>query len=355
MFVWRGAEPYRPPSFDVPISRLHWLGFAVFALTLCSLARTGRAAGSPAVFAPVKSYDFGTVKQGEKVSHCFRLENQGNAPLKIEHMQLTLPDMTARVPVSIPAGKTAPVCVQFGTSTLNLKVRAQARLSTNDPTQPQISFLVTGVVKAPIDLVPMAAVFAAVWKGEGGQGTVTIVNNQPKPLQVRGLEVEGREFKARLETQKAGQVYKVVVTIPRDLAPGYYTGTVYANTDSADYARIGIPINLLVRNEIYTFPLVINFGAISLAQIDSNPAAADLAQWVLVKKRAGKFGIKSIRSDVTGLKVTQTPEGESNTFRVDVALSKGHLQPGSLDGKIHLLTDDPAVPEVIVPVSGEIK
>jgi hypothetical protein len=336
--------------------RLHSLGVGVFALTLCSIAPTARAAGSPKASASVQSFDFGIVKKGEKVSHCFRLENRGSAPLKIEQMQLTLPDMTARVPASIPAGKDAPVCVEFGTSTLSLKVRAQALLFTNDPAKPRIPLLMTGVVKAPIDLVPMGAVFAAVWKGEGGHGAVTIVNNEPKPLQVRGLDVEGQDFKARLETQKAGEVYKLVVTIPRDLGPGYYTGTVYVNTDSADYARIGIPINIVVKNEIYTFPLGINFGSISLAQIDSNPAAAaDLEQWVLVKKRAGNFGIKSIRSDVPGLKITQAPEGESNTFRVDVALSKWHLQPGSLDGKIRVLTDDPAVPEVIVPVSGEIR
>jgi uncharacterized protein DUF1573 len=336
--------------------RLHWLGLGVLALALCSLAPTARAAGSPKAFAPVQSYDFGAVKKGEKVSHCFRLENRGSAPLKLDQMQLTLPDMTARVPASIPAGKGAQVCVEFGTSTLSLKVRAQALLFTNDPAQPRIPLLITGVVKAPIDFIPMGAVFAAVWKGEGGQGTVTIVNNQPKPLQVRGLNVEGQDFKARLETQKAGEVYKLVVTVPPDLAPGYYAGTAYVNTDSAGYARIGIPINILVKNEIYTFPLAINFRSVSLAQIDSNPtAASDLEQWVLVKKRAGKFSIKSISSDVPALKITHTPEGESNTFRVDVALSKGHLQPGSLDGKIRVLTDDSAVPELIVPVSGEIR
>jgi hypothetical protein len=325
----------------------------VFAVALCCLAQRGRAAGTPAAFAPVKSYDFGTVKKGEKVSHCFRLENHGSAALKIEHMQLTLPEMTARVPGSISAGKDAKVCVQFGTSSLGLKIRAQALLFTNDPAQPRIPLLMTGVVKGPIDLLPMPAVFAAVWKGEGGQGTVTIVNNQPKPLQVSGLEVESQDFKARLETNKAGEVYKVVVTITRDLGPGYYTGTVYVNTNTAGYERVGIPVNILVRNEIYTFPLAVNFGSVSLAQIDANPAAAaDLEQWILLKKRAGKFAVKSIRSDVSGLKITQTPKGESSSFRVDVALSR--LQPRSLDGKIHVLTDDPAVPEVIVPVSGEI-
>lgn len=354
---WSGADkPYRPPFLDVTILRLRWLGLGVLALILCSQTSTVRAADSPTAFVPVKNYDFGTVKKGEKVSHCFKLENRGTAPFKTVRMELSLPDMTARVPASIPAGKTDQVCIEFDTSNLSLKVRAQALLFTNDPSQPQIPLLVTGVVKAPIDIVPMGAVFAAVWKGEGGQSTVTIVNNRPAPLEVRGLNVEGQDFKAQLQTEKPGEVYKLVVTIPSSLAPGSYTGGVDVSTDSADYARIRIPINILVKDEIYTFPPGVDFGSVSLAQTGSNPAAAgtDRAEWFLVKKRAGKFKIKSIASDVPGLKITQTPEGESSTFRVDVTLPE-HLQSGSLAGKIEVLTDDPAVRELAVPVTGRIQ
>ena len=345
-------SPTRPTCFRSSLV----LGLAVVLAIVLRGVSGAAEAGTPRAVFPDGKYDFGTVKQGEKISHCFAVRNEGSAPLKTGGMQLPRPEMVARAPASLAPGHDGKVCVELDTSSMSREVHTWILVMLNDPATPKVQLYLNGIVKAPIDLVPMGAVFATLWKGEGGQSTVTIVNNRPKPLQVRGLNVEGQDFKARLDTQKAGKVYKLVVTIPHDLAPGYYTGTVYVNTDSADYARIGIPINILVKNEIYTFPLGIKFGSIGLAQIDSNPAAAaDLEQWVLVKKRAGKFGIKSIRSDLPGLKITQTPEGESNTFRVDVALSKGHLQPGSLDGKIRVLTDDPAIPEVIVPVSGQIR
>jgi len=61
------------------------------------------------------------------------------------------------------------------------------------------------------------------------------------------------------------------------------------------------------------------------------------------------------RAVVPGLEFTQTPKGESNTFRVDVALSTAPLHPGSFAGNIRVRTDDAAFPELTVPVSGEIR
>jgi hypothetical protein len=315
-----------------------------------------RAAGSPKAIVLAPSYDFGTITQGATVSHCFELKNNGTAPLTITRMELSLPEMTARTAASIAPGKKGQVCVELGTSTLSLKLSAQALVILNDPARTQIPLVLAGVVKAPIDLVPMGAVFAAVWKGEPAERSVTIVNNLPNPLHVRGLETEGQHFTAKLVTQKPDKVYKVVVTVPPDVPPGRYTGFVYVNTDSARFSRIRLGVNILVKTEIYTFPDAVAFGTVNLAQLQADPSqVTSLVEWLLVKKRVGKFKIKSISSDVPGLEFTQTPKGESNTFHVNVALSKGHLQPGSLDGKIRVLTDDPAIPEVIVPVSGQIR
>ncbi len=41
------------------------------------------AQGSAKIHFPVTSYDFGTVSQGEKVSYKFKVQNTGDAPLKL--------------------------------------------------------------------------------------------------------------------------------------------------------------------------------------------------------------------------------------------------------------------------------
>lgn len=333
-------------------------GFAaiIIAAAITGLLARAQASDAPKAIVPASTYDFGTVKQGTKVSHCFEVRNQGAAPLKIEKMQLTYPQMTARATGSIKPGGSGQICIDLGTDDLSLKVKPQATVFVNDPEQGAFTLALTGVVQAPVDLVPMSAVLASTWKGETGEKSISIVNNRTKPLTVRGIDTEGQHFKARIETEKPGQVYKLVVTVPGDVAPGYYTGAVFVNTDSARYARIRVPVNILVKNEIYTFPLVVNFHSVDLAQLNSNPAAlVDLAESFLVKKRSGTFQIKSITSDIAALQITQTPNGESNTFRIGVTLLKDRLQPGPLSGKIRLVTNDSAVSEVIVPVTGRVE
>ncbi len=74
--------------------RLHLL---VVVLCICAPAY---GAGS-AVF-PEQAYDFGTVKQGEIVTHVFAVRNEGVTPVTIERVELAMPGVTARFrPLSV--------------------------------------------------------------------------------------------------------------------------------------------------------------------------------------------------------------------------------------------------------------
>lgn len=39
--------------------------------------------GTPTIYFPKKEHDFGTVSQGSKVTHKFKVQNTGDAPLKL--------------------------------------------------------------------------------------------------------------------------------------------------------------------------------------------------------------------------------------------------------------------------------
>lgn len=77
---------------------------------------------TPSANAPVMTfeqteYDFGTVKQGEKVNHTFEFTNTGSTPLVIENASATcgctVPDWT-RTPVA--PGEKGEIAVQFNTT-----------------------------------------------------------------------------------------------------------------------------------------------------------------------------------------------------------------------------------------------
>lgn len=331
---------------------------SVIAAMMTLLAGPSAAAEAlaPNALYPVRTYDFGTVRQGEKISHCFVVRNQGKAPLTITGMQLPSPEIIARGPASVAPGQEGKVCVDLDTTSMSRAIHTWVIVFSNDPIVPKLPLYINGVVNAPIDMIPYSTVFASLFKGESAQRGVIVVNKQKKPLKILGLETQGQHFKATIKTRKPGQIYEVAIEIPPTVPLGRYKEFAYLKTDSPERPRLAITINLLIKDDIYAFPTEVDFGKVNKGLFEGHPDDAGLlTASFLVKKREGQFRIESISCDVPGLQLTQTPQGNSDAFRFDIALPAKKLEPGRLTGKIQLHTDDGKIPQLVVPIRGEIQ
>ena len=325
-------------------------------LTLLGAPSAAVQAPAPNAVYPVRTYDFGAVKQGEKVSHCFVVRNEGKAPLTTTGMQLPSPEIVARAPATIAPGQEGKVCVDLDTSSMSRAVHTWAIIFSNDPVVPKFPLYMNGVVNAPIDLLPYSTVFASLFKGESAQRGVIVINQQKTPLKILGLETQGQHFKASIKTRKPGQIYEVAIDIPPTVPPGRYKEFAYLKTNSPERPRLQITINLLIKDDIYAFPTEVDFGQVSKARPDGHlDYNGLLTASFLVKKREGQFRIESIDCDVHGLQLTQTPRGDSDAFRFDIALPANKLEPGRLSGSITLHTDDKKIAQIVVPVRAEIQ
>src|SRR5437773_12450706 len=97
--------------------RLHLL---VVVLCICAPAY---GAGS-AVF-PEQAYDFGTVKEGEIVTHVFALRDEGVTPVTIERVELAVPGVTARFGALITAGGDGNIRLQWDNSLVTGEMEEQ--------------------------------------------------------------------------------------------------------------------------------------------------------------------------------------------------------------------------------------
>ncbi len=332
-----------------------FLFVAAAAFLLSGFAAALAAAPGPRFVAPVRGFDFGKVKRGATISHCFRVSNAGTGVLKILGMTFTYPGMTARVKALIPPGKTRPLCIDLKTTTLDLGVRARALLRLNDPAHPQIAFTLRGFVSRPIDFIP-PAVFATFFKGEGAQKRIEIVNNERKPLAIKGIEREGKHFRAKIVAVKPGRVYDLLVRIPRDTPPGRYIENAQLSTNDPRHPRLRVGVFILVLRDLYAMPEKIDFGTLSLAQLRTDPALAeDQAETVFVREREGSFRIDGVSSDIPGLGVTVSPQGEARAFRVEVVPQPDKLAPGPFAGTVTIATSDRKIPRILVPVRGVVR
>ncbi len=361
-----GFSRRRSPLFPESLSGMHLTRIRLSTLWLCAVvivvwAAAMRAAPqlstTPRALVPNLSHDFGIVEQGSKVAHEFSIQNGGTAPLILMRVSMSAPGMTARMRRSIPPGEQATVTVEW-TASVKGPFEGKAVLEVNDPARPEITFSMTAMVEPAIEIVPYQAVYASVYAGEVGRRTLRIVNRRARPLTISRVERQGDHFEAAITPVESGKLYELTVSVPAATAPGRYSEAVFLYTDDPAMPRLMVPVNVLVKTELYANPETIDFGRVALKEVTNNPSLLDLLlQTLMVRKRVGRFSITSATSDVPFVTVRRSPDGEvsSEAFRIDLALDKDRLRPGPFSGKISVRTDDTQFPEVTVPVRGEIQ
>ena len=330
------------------IFRLH---LVVAVLCICAPAY---GAGS-AVF-PEHAYDFGTVKQGEIVSHAFPVRNEGVTPVTIERVELAMPGVTARFRPLIAAGGEGKITLEWNTSHVTGEMGEEAIVHFDGASQPMATLLVKAVVKPPLELLPFPAIFLSAFQGEKKEGRLRILNNEEKPVAISLAQPAGNHFTASLSTVEPGRIYEIAALITATASPGHYDEELSLKTDSPKRGEVTIPVHLFVKPDLYANPDVADFGQVSADELRKNTSKREfLTQTFLVQKREGSFAITRVRSTVEGLDVRIDPKnGKSSTFRVDVGLNPERIKTGKLDGFILVETDDKNFPEIRVPVSGAI-
>lgn len=92
---------------------------------------------APVVTFDAQSFDFGDIKQNEKVDHTFNLKNDGKSDLIIRNLKTSC-GCTAVSPSKnvVPAGETVPIQVTFDTRGKSGRQNKTITVITNDPKNP---------------------------------------------------------------------------------------------------------------------------------------------------------------------------------------------------------------------------
>jgi hypothetical protein len=308
------------------------------------------------VFPSESTHTFGTVIQGETITHTFAIRNTSSVPLKIARMELSQLGMTARVTPMIFPEQEGKVTVRWDTHRVKGDLTGEATIYFDDPAQRPVLFLLRGVVNPSLEFLPSRAVFLSLFKGESAERTVTVVNNEAEAFAITRLEARGQHFLADVHVVESGKVYQIIVKVPPDTPPGRYREALEVYTDDPEREPIKIAVNVLVKENLYTFPDIVDFGTVSLGQLARTTSILDIfTQTVLVKKREGEFEINSVTSTLPFLRIHREPAGKSGTFRIDVSLDHNELRPGKVNGSLRIRTTDTEFPELEIPVQGELR
>lgn len=336
------------------VSRLFMLRVLLISMIIAA-SHTAYAA-VPRTWVDTTTKSFGQVAQGDVIKQRFTMKNVGDAPLLIHNVQFSMPGMSIRVKQEIGPNEAVEAEISWDSIGFVHDVTGQALLFLNDPQIPRLLLTMTGHVQAPIEVLPVPALYLSQFRGEEKVGRLTVKNNQSKALNITKVDNKGGHFKVSLETQRPGKVFDLKVTVPATTPLGRYRESLVLHTDNPERPRIGVEVNILVKPDVYVIPETAEFGVLSLSETRRNPSTAELIkQTFIIKRRDGTMEITRVETDIPFLKVEMPSSGAEQGFKIDAGVDFEHAVPGPFNGTIILITDDSNHPRVEIPVTGLIQ
>jgi hypothetical protein len=328
-----------------------------WAVFLCALSSLPAAAGveAPQAAFTEDRFDFGRVMHGSMAEHDFLLKNEGSASLRIVKVGMTPPLVVTRMPSEIAPGGEGLIHFKLDTTELRGPFKGRITIFLNDPALPEAGLMFEGVVIPPVEISPLPAFFVSGLRGKPASGSIEIINHEPQPLRILKVDHASERFSTKLETIEAGERYRLTLILKPDGPGGRKTEPVTVGTSSVAQPALEISANTYLHERVYTFPDSVDLGAIPLAQIRKNPGLLSvLAQTLMVYQEDGADFRSTLRTDLhmLNLKWERGPKGDR--YQGTISFDPDKVKPGSFNGSLVIDTNDPAFPQLTVPISGHI-
>jgi hypothetical protein len=124
-----------------------------------------------------QTFDFGDIKQGDKVTHAFRFQNTGGDTLEIVDIKSSCGCTAVMASLKqIPPGQEGEIKTTFSSAGRRGNQIKHVNIETSDPKHPLIKLVLKGHVSVPFDISPPYLTFRSLRPGEIDSTSVSIVN-----------------------------------------------------------------------------------------------------------------------------------------------------------------------------------
>lgn len=193
---------------------------------LANLCIAAMAFAAPELVADHASFNFGTVAQGKKVQHTFRIKNSGDAPLQIKKLEASCGCTAVKPSTSvISPGKSADIDVTFDSASFSGKVAKTVTLTSNAGRTPSYTFTMEGIVLEQLQVTPRQVTLGALSSTTPKQAVVSVTNNGSSSVKLLGVSVTSSSLQIKPTIRKA------------ELKPGE-TGTIELSVLAKPEAKI---------------------------------------------------------------------------------------------------------------------
>ena len=292
---------------------------------------------------PEKSFNFGAVPQGKKVSHTFVLRNVGKGDLQIVGTTPSCGCTVAAVsaPVIKP-GASESVSVEFDTSGFSGQKTKTVELLTSDTSNPRAVVSLTGTVLPGVTVEPRVLEFGRVVPGGASFGQpMQFTVKLPQGVSLTSANVPSQHVALQELSRSAAQV-TYSVALKAGIPKGPFRDRVTLSFSDQSIAPLNVPLVAMVEGDIVVKPATLSFGVVS--------GEKPLERRVSFEYRSkAPLTIQNVSSSDSAVSAYYQPGSRGMNGTIVIQLSPSKVK-GDLKATVEISTNHPTQPLTYINV-----
>ena len=327
----------------------HTTALAVLAL----LAVAALPAAGQVIEISPRSYDFGVMKQQESRTTYIEVTNKGAGLLVLQDVHAdcgcTVPTLNTR---QLAPGESTQIEVRFDSKKFHGNVVKTVQITSNDPRNPVVDFMVTAEVTTPLIVDPanQRVGFTRAPVGTEQRTVATFEATDDVDLEIEAERTRKGVFEVQVVDDLDGNPRKagLEVVLPRDAPAGRLRDNVRVTTNIPGYETVDFEMSAWRYEALATSPETVNFRFKSRFRQDVRVSPTD---------DGTEFRITGAEIDLPEITVTvdETIPNEETMIRLTGApIAKDDPRAvetrGRIEGTLTIHTDLEDLPTLTVPV-----
>jgi hypothetical protein len=297
---------------------------------------------------PEPIFDFGSVWQGENVTHNFKFQNVGDDTLKISKVRASCGCSKAEASTNkIPPGRFGEIEVAFKTGGYLGRQTKNISVYSNDPTNPVVKLQLKGEVKMEVEVRPSYLSFGSIPKHTQATGQFEVIQRGEQELIIERVTTNKESLKIdSVEKQERGgkNIYSVKVSFNGDAPVGNLLERVEITTNLERRKTILVPVRARILGDIQLSPERLMFKV---------PAGTKRIFPVIISTKGDNFEILKIENRVKHISTEIFTVEKFKKYRIDFEIASD-TPPGTIDGTVKVYTNCPGETELTISIFGSV-
>ena len=290
-------------------------------------------------------FDFGSVYQGEDVTHAFKFQNVGDETLEISKVQASCGCSKAEASdTEIAPGAFGQIEVAFQTEGYIGQQTKIIHVNSNDSLNSTVDLQLKGEVKVEVEVKPPTLSFENVPKHEQVTRQFEIIQRGEQKLIIDKVTTDKEYLKIDSIEKKEGDknVYSVKVTLDSNAPAGYLQGRIDVSTNLERRKTILVGVqgkilgNLRLSNEKVEFRV---------------PVGTKKASSVIISTKDENFEVLRVENNIKYLSAEIITLEKFRKHRIDFSVAP-EAPPGPITGKVKVYTNCPGETELTIRIFG---